>query len=240
MLCAAYGSADGHVTTVAGTGAQWMQVDGFPSSSSPYVPLSCALATSRGTSPGAARPSWSLRWPVSTSCGPSTRSPAARSLSVVAGTQANEGLRDGPPAGGVVGTAVAASRSTGTGLWFARLGDLLVAVVARTASSRPHVGAGALRLRARRRSRPTTRCSSTRSGSRCCLTRASVVLADTYNGAVRRFDPVTRRRRHSRRLASGREPIRVTVLDSDGDTLLVVESAAHRLVADHVTRQGFD
>jgi thiol-disulfide isomerase/thioredoxin len=53
----------------------------------------------------------------------------------------------------------------------------------------------------------------------------SVAIADTYNGAVRRYDPATR---EVGTLAGGlREPSDVA---RDGDALLVVESAAHRVV----------
>ena len=56
----------------------------------------------------------------------------------------------------------------------------------------------------------------------------SVAIADTYNGAVRRYDPVTRT---VSTLADGlAEPGDVLVDDNGGgDTLVVVESAAHRL-----------
>ncbi len=57
----------------------------------------------------------------------------------------------------------------------------------------------------------------------------SVAIADTYNGAVRRFDPVTR---EVSTLATGlAEPSDVLVVpDEDyGHVLLVVESVAHRL-----------
>jgi hypothetical protein len=53
----------------------------------------------------------------------------------------------------------------------------------------------------------------------------SVAVADTYNGAVRRYDPATRTVRTLAR--DLREPSDLLV---DGDTLVVVESAAHRLV----------
>jgi NHL repeat len=53
----------------------------------------------------------------------------------------------------------------------------------------------------------------------------SVAIADTYNGAVRRYDPATRA---VTTLADGlAEPSDVL---GDGDTLVAVESAAHRLV----------
>ena len=53
----------------------------------------------------------------------------------------------------------------------------------------------------------------------------SVVVADTYNGALRRYDPATRT--VSTLARDLREPSDVLV---DGDTLVVVESAAHRLI----------
>ncbi|WP_432505120.1 redoxin domain-containing protein [Kineococcus arenarius] len=57
----------------------------------------------------------------------------------------------------------------------------------------------------------------------------SVLVADTYNGAVRRFDPATGR--VDTLLRGLAEPADVLVLDGpDGGALVVVESAAHRLV----------
>ena len=53
----------------------------------------------------------------------------------------------------------------------------------------------------------------------------SIAIADTYNGAVRRYDPSTRTVRTLAR--DLREPSDLIV---DGDDLIVVESAAHRLL----------
>ncbi|PRY18527.1 NHL domain-containing thioredoxin family protein [Kineococcus rhizosphaerae] len=57
----------------------------------------------------------------------------------------------------------------------------------------------------------------------------SVLVADTYNGAVRRFDPATGE--VSTVLRDLAEPSDVLL---DGDTLVVVESAAHRLTRELV------
>lgn len=63
----------------------------------------------------------------------------------------------------------------------------------------------------------------------------SVAVADTYNGAVRRYDPAARTvTTLARDLA---EPSDVLV-DPDGATLVVVESAAHRLVRVGVPAQA--
>jgi hypothetical protein len=60
----------------------------------------------------------------------------------------------------------------------------------------------------------------------CALPDGSVLVADTYNGAVRRFDPATS---SVTTVASGLAEPSDLVLTADGD-VLVVESAAHRLV----------
>lgn len=59
----------------------------------------------------------------------------------------------------------------------------------------------------------------------CALPDGSVLVADTYNGAVRRFDPVTNA---VSTVADGLAEPSDLVLSQEGD-VLVVESAAHRL-----------
>jgi thiol-disulfide isomerase/thioredoxin len=54
----------------------------------------------------------------------------------------------------------------------------------------------------------------------------SVAIADTYNGAVRRYDPATRT---VTTLADGLAEPSDVLVDGGGDTLVIVESAAHRL-----------
>lgn len=62
-----------------------------------------------------------------------------------------------------------------------------------------------------------------------------VAVADTYNGAVRRYDPATG---EVATLASGlAEPSDVVVA---GDRIVVVESAAHRLVAPDLAEAAVD
>ena len=93
--------------------------------------------------------------------------------------------------GGVAGPDLRSRRRAdprrGTAL-VRRLRDVVVARRWRTARSRPR-RQRALRLRPRRRRRPRTRCSSTRSGV-TVLPDGSVAVSDTYNGAIRRYDPV--------------------------------------------------
>ena len=76
--------------------------------------------------------------------------------------------------------------------------------------------------------RRPTRCCSTRSGV-TVLPDGSVAVCDTYNGAVRRFDPASG---EVTTLATGlAEPSAAVLEVSDGadPVLVVVESAAHRL-----------
>jgi hypothetical protein len=63
----------------------------------------------------------------------------------------------------------------------------------------------------------------------CVLPDGSIAIADTYNNAVRRFAPETKQL--STIATDIREPSGITLIERDGEVqLLVVESAAHRLV----------
>ena len=165
--------ASGETRTVAGDGRQWMQGDGTDP----------ALAAP-GTWPGGRTGSGS-RWPASTSCGPSTRATGA--VEAAAGTT-NEGLRRRPARRGVVRPAVRAGARRRPAVGRGR-GDRALRVVA-DGAVRTVRRARALRLRVPRRRPPRRPCCSTRSASPCCPT-GPVAVADTYNGAVRRFDPAT-------------------------------------------------
>ena len=205
---------DGHVTTVAGTGQQWMQTDGFPSMSSPIVPLSSPWDVTWSTdlhevviAMAGIHQLWSF-------------DPVEPSLRVLAGTT-NEGLRDGPPDESWLaqpsGLAAAEDR-----LWFvdsetSSLRSLANGVVA------THVGAGLFDFGL---------VDGTADGAMLqhplgvtLLPDGSVAVLDTYNGAVRRFDPVSR---IVTTLAMDLREPSGGLLEPDG-SLLVVESAAHRL-----------
>ena len=206
--------ADGVVTTVAGTGAQWMQAD---PSSGPATKCRCPRP---GTLRGSTARSRS-RWPASTSCGGSTRS--RRRSGVLAGTT-NEGLRDGPadeawfaqPSG-----LAAGRRRRWRRLWFAdaetsalrslRAGTVMTAV-GQGLFDFGHVDG------------PAEDALLQHPLGVCVLPDGCVAVLDTYNGAVRRYDPQTEQ---VTTLATGlAEPSDAAVVDGQ---LLVVESAAHRL-----------
>jgi thiol-disulfide isomerase/thioredoxin len=160
--------------------------------------------------------------------------PVAGTVAVLAGT-ADEGLRDGRPDEAFFaqpsGLAVGADPGT---LWVADAESSALRDVSRSAGPGP--AAGVL---------VTTAVGQglfdfgSRDGPAfgevpallqhplgvALLPDGSVAVADTYNGAVRRYDPVTR---EVGTLATGlREPSDVAC---DGETLLVVESAGHRVV----------
>jgi hypothetical protein len=205
--------ADGDVRTVAGTGRQWMQGDPAPLESDPLTPLS---------SP------WDVVWwpglneVVVAMAGIHQLwrfDPVTPALSVWAGTT-NEGLLDGP----------------GTDAWFAQTSglaadaDRLWLVDAETSSLRhlrdglvgTSVGAGLFDFG--HVDGPAAKALLQHPLGVTVLPDGSVAVSDTYNGAVRRYDPATDQ--VSTLLSGLAEPSDAVVLDGD---LVVVESAAHRL-----------
>ena len=202
---------NGAVTTLAGTGRQWMQGDPMPSASDPATPLS---------SP------WDVAWldgrVVIAMAGIHqlwSYDPADRTLDVVAGTT-HEGLLDGP------------ARDA----WFAQTsglavsGDVLWMVDPETSALRilaggeisTEIGTGLFDFG--HVDGPAEKVLLQHPLGVTVLPDDSVAICDTYNGAIRRYDPATS---SATTLATGlAEPSDATVVDGG---LLVVESAAHRL-----------
>jgi thiol-disulfide isomerase/thioredoxin len=205
--------ADGSVRTVAGTGRQWMQGDPAPLESDPGTPLS---------SP------WDVVWwPVLNEVVVAMAGihqlwrfdPVTPALSVWAGTT-NEGLLDGPAADA----------------WFAQTSGLAVAggrlwlVDAETSALRHLEGAvvstdvGSGLFDFGHVDGPASEALLQHPLGVTALPDGSVAVSDTYNGAVRRYDPATGQ--VTTLLTGLAEPSDAVVLDGD---LVVVESTAHRL-----------
>lgn len=205
--------ADGTVSTLAGTGEQLRER------------VAVGATSTLLSSP------WDLAWWAGTvvvaMAGPHqlwTLDPATGEARVLAGTT-TEGLRDGAfdeaffaqPSGLAVGP-------DGT-LWVA---DSEISALRRIrdgpgAAVATAVGQGLFEFG--HRDGPAAQALLQHPLGVSVLPDGSVAVADTYNGAVRRFDPATNR---VSTLAEGlAEPSDLLV---DGETLVVVESAAHRLV----------
>ncbi len=206
---------DGSVRTLAGTGRQWMQLDPLPDGGPADTPLS---------SP------WDVVW------SPAHRAvliamagihqlwafdPHAGQVRVVAGTT-NEGLVDGPAREAWLAQPSALAVDAAGTVWFAdaetsslrRLRDDHVDTV---------IGTGLFDFGLRDGDAGEALLQHPLGLS--VLPDGSIAIADTYNGAIRHFDPRTHR---VRTLASGlREPVDVRLVD---EMLLVTESAAHELV----------
>ena len=206
--------ADGAVTTVAGTGAQWMQAD--PSTGpATTVPLS---------SP------WDVTWfdgRVAIAMAGIHQlwwfDPVAQTVGVLAGTT-NEGLHDGPaheawfaqPSGLAV-----SDDEDGERLWFVdaetsslrslRAGTVMTAI-GQGLFDFGHVDG------------PAETALLQHPLGVCVLPDGSLAVLDTYNGSVRRYDPRTHE--VSTLATDLSEPSDAIVV---GGQLLVVESAAHRL-----------
>jgi thiol-disulfide isomerase/thioredoxin len=205
--------ADGAVTTVAGTGAQLRE------------------RIAPGTAADELSTPWDLAWwdgqVVVAMAGVHqlwTWDPATGAARAWAGTT-NEGLRDGPPAEAFFAqpSGLAADDEV---LWVADAESSALREVRPTLVATA-VGQGLFDFGHR-----DGKAYSAESAALLqhplgvtVLPDGSVAIADTYNGAIRRYDPSTRT---VTTLAGDlAEPSDVVV---DGDTLVVVESAAHRLV----------
>ena len=218
--------ADGTVSTVAGTGEQWMR-------SSPDPPDGAAREQDL-SSP------WDVVWSaadrvVRVAMAGSHQlwdfDPVARRVRPFAGTT-SEGLRDGPVDQAwfaqTSGLAVTADPD-GERLWLADSETSSVRSV-RAGVVTTHVGHGLFEFG--HKDGPAQDALLQHPLGVTALPDGSVAVLDTYNDAVRRYDPVTG---EVTTLATGlREPSGAVLLPSaqDGDgrpDLLVVESGAHRL-----------
>ena len=202
-------SADAAVTTVAGTGAQ-LRERVAPGATAAELSTPWGLAWWDGRVVVAMAGNHQL-W---------TWDPTTGATAAWAGTT-NEGLRDGPPAEAFF--AQPSGLAVGDGvLWVADAETSALREV-REGLVATAVGQGLFDFG--HRDGPADEALFQHPLGVAVLPDGSVAVADTYNGAVRRYDPVTRT---VSTLASDlAEPSDVLV---DGDTLVVVESAAHRLV----------
>jgi thiol-disulfide isomerase/thioredoxin len=196
--------ATGDVRTLAGTGEQWMQGDGTERLSSPWD------VAWWGDRVWVAMAGIHQLW---------TYDPLTGEVAVAAGTT-NEGLLDG-------GLAEA---------WFAQtsglapVGDRLWIADSETSSLRyvdargVHTAVGTGLFDFGFQDGPAEQALFQHPLGVTALPDGSVAVCDTYNGAVRRFDPT----------AGAASTIAVDLAEPsgavvEGDTLVVVESAAHRL-----------
>ena len=205
-------TATGDVRTVAGTGIQWR-----PGSPTEGPALDVALSSP-----------WDLAWfgdrLVIAMAGLHqlwSFDPRTNRVEVVAGT-GNEGLRDGPAALAWLaqpsGLAVSADGRT---LWIA---DSEVSALRRLQQDEVLTAVGAGLFEFGHRDGPAGQALLQHPLGVRVLPDGSIAILDTYNGAVRRFDPGSG---EVSTLAAGlAEPSDAIV---EGDHLVVVESAAHRL-----------
>ena len=194
----------GEVRTVAGNGKQWMQGDGTESLSSPWD-----VTWWKGRVWVAMAGIHQL-W---------TFDPSTGEVAVAAGTT-NEGLLDGslPEAWFAQTSGLAAH---GGRLWLADAETSALRYV-EAGEVRTAVGAGLFDFGFQ--DGPGDSALLQHPLGVTALADGTVAVCDTYNGAVRRYDPTTR---EMSTLATGlAEPSGAVV---DGEHLVVVESAAHRL-----------
>jgi thiol-disulfide isomerase/thioredoxin len=206
---------DGRVRNLAGTGEQWMQGDPLPDHAFADTPLSSPWDV-------VWMPAWSeVAIAMAGNHQLWSYDPVAGRLTVRAGTT-QEGLVDGDlmQAWFAQPSGFAVSSDGGT-LWFA---DAETSALRRVTNDvvTTEVGSGLFDfghvdgVASEALLQHPLDC--------CVLADGSVAIADTYNGAIRRFDPDTRT--VSTIASDLAEPSGVIAL---GEELLVVESAAHQL-----------
>jgi thiol-disulfide isomerase/thioredoxin len=196
--------ADGSVRTLAGTGRQWMQGDGVDALSSPW---DVAWWQDRvWVAMAGVHQLW-------------TFDPRSNRLEVAAGTT-NEGLHDGPLRSAWFAQTSGLSASP-AGLWLA---DSETSALRRVVDGQVRTLVGTGLFDFGWRDGPAAQALFQHPLGVTALPDGSVAVCDTYNDAVRRFDPATA---EMTTLAAGlREPSGAVVAGAD---LVVVESAAHRL-----------
>lgn len=196
--------SDGRVTTVAGTGRPWMQGDGTDALSSPWD-----VAWWQGRVWIAMAGIHQL-W---------TFDPMTREGAVAAGTT-NEGLRDGALASAWF-AQTSGLAAAGDVLWLA---DSETSALRAVSGDGVHTIVGTGLFDFGLRDGPAEKALLQHPLGVAALPDGSVAVTDTYNDAVRRYDPTTG---EVTTIATGlREPSGAVV---DGEHLVVVESAAHRL-----------
>lgn len=211
--------SDGVVTTLAGTGAQWMQNDPQPQAGDPFTPMSTP---------------WDVVW------WPQIRQvviamagihqmwsydPVARTLSVLAGTT-NEGLVDGEYASAWFAQTSGVAVDADDALWLVDSETSSLRRMSRGMVT-SHIGRGLFDFG--HVDGPAEEALLQHPLGVAVLPDGSIAIADTYNGSVRRFDPATEQVTTLAR--DLKEPSDIVVVPDAqrGHVLLVVESAAHRL-----------
>lgn len=208
------------VSTLAGNGNQWMQNDPLPQAGNPFQPMSTP---------------WDVVWwperneVVIAMAGIHQMwgySPTAKTLSVVAGTT-NEGLVDGEYLSAWFAQTSGVAVDSEGSLWIA---DSETSSLRRLRNGVVHSEVGRGLFDFGHVDGPANEALLQHPLGVTVLPDGSIAIADTYNGAIRRFDPATK---SMTTLATGlAEPSDIVVVRDNqrGHVLLVVESAAHQLV----------
>jgi len=222
-----YSLTNNNVSTIAGTGEQWMQGDG------PAFGITTDALTTRLSSP------WDVVfWPATNEVVIAMAGihqlwafePLSGQLRVLAGTT-NEGMVDGDADKALFAqTSGLAVSNDGQTLWFV---DSETSSLRRITNGVVHteIGAGLFDFGFVDGDRFVARLQHPL--GLCVLPDDSIAIADTYNNAIRRFDPPTRTLSTIAQDVAEPSGVFVVLTNSGEHQLLVVESAAHQLT--HVT-----